>query len=32
MDLLNRELETRMQEEEMNQTGWSMQRFVKRTM
>ena len=31
-DLLNGELETRMQEQEMNQSGWSMQRFVKRTM
>ena len=30
--MLNRELETRMQEQEMNQPGWSMQRFVKRTM
>ena len=32
LDLLNGELETRMQEQEMNQSGWSMQRFVKRTM
>ena len=28
LDLLNGELETRMQEQEMNQSGWSMQRFV----
>ena len=32
LDLLNGELETRMQEQEMNQSGWSMQRFIKRTM
>ena len=32
LDMLNEELETRMQEQEMNQSGWSMQRFVKRTM
>ena len=32
LDLLNGELETRMQEREMNQSGWSMQRFFKRTM
>ena len=32
LDLMNGELETRMQEQEMNQSGWSMQRFVKRTM
>ena len=32
LDMLNSELETRMQEQEMNQSGWSMQRFVKRTM
>ena len=32
LDLLNGELETRMQEQEMNQSGWSMQQFVKRTM
>ena len=32
LDLLNGELETRTQEQEMNQSGWSMQRFVKRTM
>ena len=32
LDLLNGELETRMQEQEKNQSGWSMQRFVKRTM
>ena len=32
LDMLNNELETKMQEEEMNQSGWSMQRFVKRTM
>ena len=30
--MLNSELETRMQEQEMNQSGWSMQRFVKITM
>ena len=28
LDLLNRELETRMQEQEMNQSRWSMQRFI----
>ena len=32
LDLLNGELETRMQEQEMNQSGWSMQTFVQRTM
>ena len=32
LDMLNGELETRMQEQEMNQSGWSMQRFIKRTM
>ena len=32
LDLLNGELESRMQEQEMNQSGWSMQRFIKRTM
>ena len=32
LDMLNSELETIMQEQEMNQSGWSMQRFVKRTM
>ena len=32
LDLLNGELESRMQEQEMNQSGWNMQRFVKRTM
>ena len=32
LDMLNSELETRMQEHEMNQSGWSMQRFIKRTM
>ena len=32
LDMLNTELETRMQEREMNQSGWSMQRFVKRTL
>ena len=32
LDLLNGELETRMQEQEMNQIGWSMQRFIKRAM
>ena len=32
LDMLNSELETRMQEQEMNQSDWSMQRFVKRTM
>ena len=31
LDLLNGELETRMQEQEMNQSGWNMQRFVNRT-
>ena len=29
LDLLNGELETRMQEQEMNQSGWSMHRLVK---
>ena len=28
LDMLNSELETRMQEQEMKQSGWSMQRFV----
>ena len=32
LDMLNSELETRMQEQEMNQSDWSMQKFVKRTM
>ena len=32
LEMLNSELETRMQEQEMNQSGWSTQRFVKRTM
>ena len=32
LDLLNGELETRMQEQEMNQSGWNWQRFIKRTM
>ena len=32
LDILNSELETRMQEQEMNQSGWSMQRFIKGTM
>ena len=32
LDLLNGELETRMQEQEMNQSEWSMQRFTGRTM
>ena len=32
LDMLNSELETRVQEQEMNQSGWSMQRFIKRTM
>ena len=32
LDMLNSELETRMQEQEMNQSGWSMQRFIKSTM
>ena len=32
LDMLNSELETRMQEQEMNQSGWCMQRFIKRTM
>ena len=30
LDMLNSELETRMQEQEMKQSGWSMQRFVKK--
>ena len=30
--MLNGELETRMQEQEVNQSGWSTQRFIKRTM
>ena len=29
LDMLISELETRMQEQEMNQSGWSMQRFIK---
>ena len=32
LDMLNSGLETRMQEQEMNQSGWSMQRLMKRTM
>ena len=32
LDMLNSELETRMLEQEMNQSGWSMQRFAKKTM
>ena len=32
LDVFDSELETRMQEQEMNQSGWSMQRFVKKTM
>ena len=32
LDMLNSVLETRMQEQEKNQSGWSVQRFVKRTM
>ena len=32
LDMLISELETRMQEQEMNQCGWSMERFVTRTM
>ena len=32
LDMLISELETRMQEQEVNQSGWSMQRFVNRTM
>ena len=32
LNMWNSELETRMQEQEMNQSGWSVQRFVKRTM
>ena len=32
LDLLNRQLESRMQEQEMNQSGWCMQRFIERTM
>ena len=31
LDLLNGELKSRMQEQEMNQSGWSTKRFVKRT-
>ena len=31
LDILNDELETRMQEQEMNQSGWSLRRFIKRT-
>ena len=30
LDLFNGEVETRMQEQEMNQSGWSMQRFIKK--
>ena len=29
LDVMNSELETRMQEHEMNQSGWSMERFIK---
>ena len=32
LDMLNEELETRMEEQEMNQSVWGMQRFIKRTM
>ena len=32
LDMLNSEFESRMQEQEKRQSGWSMQRFVKRTM
>ena len=32
LDRFNSQLETTMQEQEMNQSGWSMQRFIKRTM
>ena len=32
LDMLNSHLESRMQEQEMKQSSWSMQRFVKRTM
>ena len=32
LDVLNSQLETRMKEQEMNQSGCSMQRFVKRSM
>ena len=32
LDMLNGELGTRLQEQEMNQSGWSVQRFIKRTM
>ena len=32
LDLFSGELETRMQERERNQSEWSMQRFVKKTM
>ena len=32
LDMLNGEMETRMQEQEINQSGWSTQRFIRRTM
>ena len=32
LDFLNEELESRLQEQEMNQSGWSMERFIKGTM
>ena len=32
LDLLKGEFESRMQEQEMNQSDWRMQRFIKRTM
>ena len=32
LNLLNPELPSRVQEQEMNQSGWSMQRFIKKTM
>ena len=31
LDMLNVEMENRMQEQEMNQSGWTMKRFIKRT-
>ena len=31
LDMLNSELESKMQEQELNKSGWSMQGFVKRT-
>ena len=32
LDMFNSELKTKIEEQEMKQSGWSMQRFVKRTM